>query len=395
MIRAVLIDLDDTLLGNKMEQFLPVYFQKLGEYLSDRIDPAQMLTELLAGTQQMLLNLDPTCTLERAFSQHFYPAIGFEEEPMRLHIERFYREVFPSLKAGTAGRPAARAFIDRLQERGLDIVVATNPLFPRIAIEERLRWAGTPAAEIPFSIVTSYEQFHFTKPHPEYYAEILGRLGLPPQDTVMIGNDPAADLAPARLLGMATFHLSEEPEQGYRGGNFTQVLSWLDEDPGVKQRENAKSPEAILARARGHLAALISMLEGLNGARWSTTLGTGEWSLAEIMCHLRDVEREVHLERLGRMLEEPEAHLVGEDTDAWAAQRQYDCQPGQDAFSDFVQSRLELIDRLASLQPQEWQRTGRHTMLGPIHLNELMAIANDHDTIHLAQVRKTLASIPA
>jgi hypothetical protein len=54
MIRAVLIDLDDTLLVNKMDIFLPAYFQKLGEYLADRIDPDQMLTELLNGTQQML-----------------------------------------------------------------------------------------------------------------------------------------------------------------------------------------------------------------------------------------------------------------------------------------------------------------------------------------------------
>ena len=394
MIHAALIDLDDTLLDNKMEVFLPAYFHKLGEYLSDRVDPGHMLSELLAGTQQMLINQDPTRTLERAFSDHFYPAIGFEEEPMRQHIERFYREVFPTLKSLTAKRPQARPFLDQLIERGLDLVVATNPLFPRLAVDERLRWAGTPSEEVPFSIVTTYENCHFAKPHPEYYAEILGLLGLAPQDAVMIGNDPAGDLAPARLLGMPTFHLSPDPDEDFTGGSFEQAQTWLDE-AGQSQRENAKSPEAILARARGHLAALLSMLEGVEGDLWETSLGEGEWSIAEIMCHQRDVEREVHLDRLTLMLAEPEAHLVGEDTDVWAVERQYDCQPGAEAYSDFIENRLELIDRLSSLEPEDWERTARHTFLGPIHLNEVMAIANDHDTIHLAQIRKTLASIPS
>ena len=394
MIRAVLIDLDDTLLDNKMEVFLPAYFHKLGEYLADRVDPELMLAELLAGTQHMLVNLDPTRTLERAFSDHFYPAIGFEEDPMRQHIERFYREVFPTLESLTSKRPEARPFLDKLGQRDLDLVIATNPLFPRLAVDERLRWAGTPSQEISFSIVTSYEQCHFAKPHIEYYAEILGRLGLAPQDAVMIGNDPPADLAPARLLGMPTFHLSSDPDEDYPGGSFTQAYSWLDE-VGQSQRENAKTPEAILARVRAHLGALISMLEGVEGDRWSVSLGEGEWSLAEIMCHQRDVEREVHLDRLTRMLAETEAHLVGEDTDVWAVERQYDCQPGAEAYSDYIQNRLELIDRLSSLEPEDWERSALHTFLGPIHLNEVMAIANDHDTIHLAQLRKTLSASPA
>jgi FMN phosphatase YigB (HAD superfamily) len=341
----------------------------------------------------MLANLDPTRTLERAFSDHFYPALGFEQEPMRLHIERFYREVFPTLKDLTAIRPDARPFVDQLHQRGLATAIATNPLFPRLAVDERLRWAGTASEELSFSLVTTYEEMHYAKPHPEYYAELLGRLGLPPKEAVMIGNDPAADLAPAEILGMATFHLSPDPATGFRGGGFEQALSWLDQDPDQDQRENLKSAHAILARARGHLGALISMLGEVDEHAWSVSIGEDEWSLGEIMCHLRDVEQEVHLERLTRILSESEAHLVGEDTDAWAEQRQYDCQPGPEAFADFVQNRLALIDHLSMLNAEDWDRSARHTLLGPIHLNEVMAIANDHDTIHLAQIRKTLAAI--
>jgi HAD superfamily hydrolase (TIGR01549 family) len=392
MIRAVLIDLDDTLLENKMDVFLPAYFQKLGEYLVDRINPEQMLAELLTGTQQMLANLDPMCTLERAFADHFYPVLGFDEEPLRDHIEVFYKEIFPTLKTLTAERPEAKSFVDHLSDQGVDLVVATNPLFPRMAVEERLRWAGF-TNELPFDLITSYEQFHFTKPHLEYYAEILGRLGLGPQDAVMLGDDPVYDLAPAQSLGMGSFHLSQTPSEEHDGGDFEAARLWIEEDHSHSYRENAKSPVAILARARGHLAAMLALLGELPEEHWSITPIQGEWSLGEILCHLRDVEREVYLDRLNLMLKEEDAHLVGADTDAWAAQRQYHCQPGQEAFTTFIQSRLELIDQLAGLPNKDWERRARHTLLGPMRLNEVMAIANDHDTIHLAQLRETLAAL--
>jgi hypothetical protein len=112
------------------------------------------------------------------------------------------------------------------------------------------------------------------------------------------------------------------------------------------------------------------------------------------MCHLRDVEREVHLNRLDRILEETNPQLVGEDTDAWAEIREYNCQPGMEAFHTFIANRLRLIERLAALDATDWQRSALHTLLGPMKLNEVMAIANDHDIIHLAQLRKTLAAIP-
>jgi HAD superfamily hydrolase (TIGR01549 family) len=394
MIRAVLIDLDDTLLVNKMDIFLPAYFQKLGEYLADRIDPDQMLTELLNGTQQMLTNLDPTCTLERAFADHFYPVLGFDEQPLRDHIEVFYREIFPTLKTLTAERPEAKTFVNHLSEEGVDLVVATNPLFPRLAVEERLRWAGF-TSEFPFDLIAAYEQFHFTKPHLEYYTEILGRLGLGPQDAVMLGDDPANDLAPAQSLGMGSFHLSQAPSEAHDGGDFEAASLWIEEDRSHSYRENAKSPAAILARARGHLAAMLTLLGELPEEHWSVTPIQGEWSLGEILCHLRDVEREVHLYRLNRMLMEEDAHLAGADTDAWAVERQYDCQPGQEAFSNFIQSRLELIERLTGLAHEDWERRALHTLLGPMRLNEVMAIANDHDTIHMAQLRETIAALPS
>lgn len=394
MLRAVLIDLDDTLLDNRMEVFLPAYFQRLGAHLSGQIDPGRMLSELLSGSQKMLENLDPNRTLERVFADHFYPALGFDEALLREQIEEFYRLVFPELKAFTHQRPEAQDFVEDLSGRGWDIAVATNPLFPSLAVEQRLNWAGFPDPRTHFQLITTYESFHFAKPHPEYYAEILAHLGVAPFEAVMIGDDPDLDLIPASLLGMGSFHLSQNPAAEFAGGDFPAALDWLEQEEKSSQRENSKSPRAIIARARGHLGAMMSLMQGLNEDACSLKPFQGEWSLGEIMCHLRDVEREVHHERLASILSSPKAHLVGQDTDAWAELRQYHCQPGMEAFDAFVANRLEMIERLEALEPEDWQRTALHTLLGPMKLNEVMAIANDHDTIHLAQLRKTLEALP-
>ena len=45
MIPTLLIDLDNTLLGNDMETFIPPYIQKLSAHLANLIPPDQMIPE--------------------------------------------------------------------------------------------------------------------------------------------------------------------------------------------------------------------------------------------------------------------------------------------------------------------------------------------------------------
>ena len=58
-----------------------------------------------------------------------------------------------------------------------------------------------------------------------------------------------------------------------------------------------------------------------------------------------------------------------------------------------VDANVRLIEKLEALEMEQWERPARHTLLGPMKLNEVMAIANDHDTIHLAQLRNTLQAL--
>jgi FMN phosphatase YigB (HAD superfamily) len=232
MITHLLVDLDDTLLQNSMEIFAPPYYKALSTYLAEYVSPQVMLPKLLEGTDAMMKNTNPSLTLEHAFDQVFYPGIGLSKEKIRPNLNEFYDSIFPTLKKYTSEIPEAKVMIKEALQIGLKIVVATNPLFPLKAIHHRLEWAGLSPKEIPYSLVASYETFHFTKPNPAYYEEILTKLGINSDKCVMVGNDPEMDIRPATSIGIRCFQIEKNPvetgrKNGYISGMQDQVIPWI------------------------------------------------------------------------------------------------------------------------------------------------------------------------
>ncbi len=390
MLKTILLDLDDTLLDNQMESFLPAYFQRLAHYMSDTHAPDGFIRELIVGSQKMLENTDPRVTLEKTFADYFYPALDLNANEVEAQIYSFYKRVFPSLKAVTGIRPSARPVVESLLDQGFEVVVATNPLFPKVAIEERLRWANLAPEELPFTLITSYEICHFTKPQPAYYAEILGQLGRKPHEVVMVGNDPGLDLDPAKALSMRVYHLSDDPGDGYPGGNLDELLVWIGQQLNIPDPEEIRTARAVSARFRGHAGALATLVREFTNDEWKRSPAPGEWAPVEIVCHLRDVEMEVNRPRLAAFSAAEPPHLTAQDTDIWADERDYISQSGPEALSDFLEARVALLQELEILNENEWNRPALHSLLGPTSLIEVMGIATDHDLLHLAQMRATL-----
>ncbi len=230
MIRTILLDLDDTLLGNKMERFLPLYFAALGERMAHFIAPEDLARKVLASSRVMMQNQDPTVTNQQAFDADFFPGLGHPESEVRPVIHSFYEEDFPALKRYTQLRPQARPLVETLFDQEYDVVIATNPMFPRRAIEHRLDWAGV--FDFPFRLVTTYENSHFCKPNPRYYQEILEVVGCRPQEGMMVGDDFENDIAPAMQVGLHTYWITDGACDGvstYLGlrGTLADCLDWV------------------------------------------------------------------------------------------------------------------------------------------------------------------------
>jgi FMN phosphatase YigB (HAD superfamily) len=395
-VALLLFDLDDTLLGNDMNSFIPAYLQALANRMEVVADPSVLIKTLMAATRQMVEDPSPEKTLEEKFDAAFFPSLGLIRQEVQGIIDAFYAEDFPKLQSLTQFRPEAVSVVQQLLARGDQAAVATNPLFPRTAILQRLIWAGLPASEVPFALIPSYETFHFAKPNPAYFAEFLAQLGWPKIPVVMVGNDVDSDIGAARQLGLRVFWMTNNGASSWNGqdtipphGELTDLISWMDASTTEPLPTNFTSPNALLAVLRSTPAALVTLCRQ-NSSILARRPAPDEWSPSEVMCHLRDVDSEVNLPRLQKVTKERNPFLPGQDTDPWADIRQYCQQDGLQALNDFTKTRLEVLRFLEDIPSDSWDRRARHAIFGPTNLRELVNIIAGHDILHVQQVYRAL-----
>lgn len=207
-IDAVLFDLDDTLLGNNMDAFLQGYFPLLAAYARQIVEPDTFLPELLAATQAVINSKDRSQTNSDVFWSVFCERNDLIREEVEPFFATFYREEFGRLQSNTTYRPVAAEVVHWCFDRGLKVVIATNPLFPLDAIEQRLSWAGVAVDDFDYDLVTAYENMHSTKPHPAYYREILAAIDVEPERALMVGDNWKNDIVPAAKTGLFTFWIT-------------------------------------------------------------------------------------------------------------------------------------------------------------------------------------------
>lgn len=397
MTLTLLLDLDDTLLDNDINAFLPAYLKALGKHLSSYIPPERMAKQLMNATQMMLTNNSALHSLEHAFDEAFYPAIGHSKVDLRPTLEYFYDEVFPGLQSLTRQRPEAAQVVRYAQEQGHTLVIATNPLFPQKAIYHRLRWAGLDPDHTLFSLITTYENFHFAKPKTAYITEILAHLGWPNQPVAMVGNSLEDDLVPAARLGIPVFWITDHKEPlpaGFHSlsasGGLVDVPAWLETIDQANPPQDFSTPEALLSVLKSTPAMLDTLSHQLSQQEWLQRPAAGEWSLTEILCHLRDVDREVNTTRFEKVISGKNPFLPGINTDTWAEEREYQQQNGVVALREFIEIRTCLIAQLEVLGQQDWQQPARHAIFGPTNLQELVSFVATHDRTHVQQVLTTL-----
>lgn len=229
-MKTVLFDLDGTLLQVDIEEFLKEYLRAISSYCSSIAEPRVFVQRLLESTELMVRNQGKQ-TNEEVFMQNFLPALGKEREEVYPLLESFYEHEFPRLQRCVNRSDTAPLVVEEVLDRGWQIVLATNPLFPRRAILERMRWAGVDS--YPWLDITSYENSRSCKPNPQYYREIVAKHGLEPENCWMIGNDMGEDLVAAEL-GIKTFLVTDYlierqniPYQPLGRGTLAELLDFV------------------------------------------------------------------------------------------------------------------------------------------------------------------------
>ncbi len=231
-VTTIFFDLDGTLLPMDQDLFIRTYLAGLCKKLAPLgYDPKAVAAAIWQGTAAMVKN-DGSRLNEQVFWQDFCGVFGEKALRDLPVFQQFYEKEFQQVAAVCGQNPAVKELIYRLKAEGFRLVLATNPVFPAIATHSRVRWAGLQPED--FCHITTYENSSFCKPDPRYYQEILDKLGLRPEECVMVGNDAVEDVA-AMEAGLPVFLLTDcliqkegvSIEHLSRGG-FPEFKKWLD-----------------------------------------------------------------------------------------------------------------------------------------------------------------------
>lgn len=230
-IHTVLFDLDGTLLPMDQDEFVKAYFGALAKKMSGHgYEPEKLIATVWQGTKAMVQN-DGSCTNEDAFWKVFSACYGEASREDIPIFDAFYRSEFQNVKQVCGFASESAEIIGFLKEKGIQLVLATNPLFPAVATQSRIRWAGLEPED--FSYITTYENASFCKPNLAYYQQICEERSLDPGNCLMVGNDVEEDMV-AKQLGMDTFLLTpcllnrkNMDISRFRRGDFSDLTEYL------------------------------------------------------------------------------------------------------------------------------------------------------------------------
>ena len=230
---TILFDLDGTLLPMDNDEFTNGYFKLLVKKLAPHgYEPQKLIDGIWSGTAAMVKN-DGTKSNEQAFWETFSEVFGEKALADKPLFDEFYEREFQSAKAICGFNPKAAVAVHTIKEMGYRIALATNPIFPSTATESRISWAGFEPND--FELYTTYENIGYCKPNPEYYREIARRLGVSPEQCLMVGNDVTEDMEAAQKAGMSVFLLTDclinkerKDISAYPRGSFEQLMDFAN-----------------------------------------------------------------------------------------------------------------------------------------------------------------------
>ncbi len=230
-IKAVLFDLDGTLLPMDQDVFVGDYFKRISTYLAPHgYEPKQFIDTIWKGTAAMIKNNSGMCN-EDVFWKTVSSVYGDKILDDKTIFDSFYENEFDKVKAVCGFNPKASQSVHKLQEMGYKVALATNPIFPERATRWRITWAGLKPDD--FEFYTTYENINSCKPNAAYYAEVAKRIGCEPHECLMVGNDVSDDM-PAASVGMKVFLLTDclinktqEDISKYPNGSFDELMDYI------------------------------------------------------------------------------------------------------------------------------------------------------------------------
>ena len=231
--KTILFDLDGTLLPLNQEEFVRNYFGRLAMKMAPQgLEKDILINGLMVGMKAMQDN-DGQQTNSEAFWKVFEQLTATRKDAVNEMLLDFYKNEFDAVKEVLTESVNHRLLVDGLKEKGYELVLSTNPLFPIEAVVTRLSWIGL--KEEDFLLITNYDNSAYCKPSLGYYKNILAQIEKKAEECIMIGNDTVEDLVAETLgfqVGLVTSNLENSQNidiRNYIHGSLEEVVKLLTE----------------------------------------------------------------------------------------------------------------------------------------------------------------------
>lgn len=211
--------MDGTLLNMGEHAFEKETLKRMNDFFEKKF-PGKgkvIVTAVGCGIESMKKN-DGKQSNELVYWQAFEQACGYKRAELEPLFLEFYRTDYARIGDDYVPDENMKELVHLLEAKGYQLIVATNPLVPQIANQQRVLWSGTD--DVNWLEITSFENYSSAKPNVRFYQEICKRFRLEPQECLMVGNSIRDDGA-AQELGMEFYLIlnedSAEAVQDYRG----------------------------------------------------------------------------------------------------------------------------------------------------------------------------------
>lgn len=245
MIKAVFLDLDNTMVMFDETAFYLRYMERIPSFFDDLVPAEQFSDRLLLAIREMRCN-EGEITNRDYFLNNFCQGLEDRRHDIWQRFSAFYQTEYEKIPVDAAKPDGLEQLLDQLAAWNLHLVVATNPLFPEIAQKKRMAWVGLDPKR--FVLMTHIDNMYFVKPRQEYYRQICDMIGIAPQACLMVGNDAVNDMV-AVTAGLKTF-LSTE----------AGIIDYSAVTKGRNVRTGEKHPPDF----RGPLVEVLSVVERVN-----------------------------------------------------------------------------------------------------------------------------------
>lgn len=233
MLKAVLFDLDGTLLPMQELDFIKKYAELLDIKMAKIGLDGTKLGRLIWESMHRIEKNDGSKTNNDVFNETFIDFYGEEASKYKSLLLDYYINEFSGTKMVCTENPLARTIIDFVNNNNLLCILATSPVYPSVATINRMSFIGL--KESDFSLFTHHENCRYGKTNPNYYLDILNKFNLKPNEVLLFGNNTFEDGETSLKCGIKTYLIEGCIIYDKRSSNNFETIKMQDVIPTIKK----------------------------------------------------------------------------------------------------------------------------------------------------------------